>query len=366
MAREADATSIKKAYRKLALDHHPDRNPGNKDAEEKFKEASEAYEVLSNPEKREIYDRYGYDGLKGRGYSGFRDITDIFSSFSDIFEDFFGFTGRRRRGPQPGADLRYDLEITFEEAAFGAKKDVKYSRLTECHTCSGSGSKPGTGTKDCERCKGTGQVGISRGFFSIRSTCDKCGGAGKVITDPCSDCRGAGKIEEERTVNVKVPAGVDTGSHLRLSGEGEAGEKGGPPGNLYVVLHVMPHSVFERQGDDIFCQLNISFPQAALGATVEAPTLDGTFELRIPPGTQPGEVFRIKGKGITRLRGHGRGDEIVQVMVKVPTSLSDKQREILEEFAKMTSDNGESEKAEDLSIGKKDKKRRNLDSERAT
>lgn len=355
--KDSDPTTIKKAYRRLAMDFHPDRNPGNTDAEEKFKEASEAYEVLSNPEKRQIYDRYGYDGLKGRGYSGFTNISDIFSSFSDVFEDFFGFGPKRSRsGPSAGTDLRYDMEITLEEAAFGVKKEISFDRLTTCATCKGSGSKPGTSPKTCDRCKGTGQIGMSRGFFSIRTTCDRCGGVGQVITDPCADCRGSGKTAEKRTVTVKIPSGVDTGSHLRLSGEGEAGERGGSKGNLYVVLHVKQHSFFERHGDDIFCRIPISFPQATLGADIEVPTLDGAHKLAVPAGTQPGELFRIKNKGIHHLNGFGRGEEIVQVNVVVPTQLTDRQRELLEEFAKTGAGSDESKGKTDLSDKKKGKK----------
>jgi len=355
--RDADATAVKKAYRRLAMEYHPDRNPGNKDAEEKFKEASEAYEVLSNPDKRQIYDRFGYEGLKGHGYSGFTNISDIFSSFSDVFEDFFGFGPRRSRsGPSAGADLRYDMEISLEQAAFGAKQEISFDRFNTCATCKGSGSKPGTSPKTCDRCKGTGQVGMSRGFFSIRTTCDRCGGVGKVITDPCADCRGSGKTAEKKTITVKIPPGVDSGSHLRLTGEGEAGERGGHRGNLYVVLHVKPHSFFERHEDDIFCLIPISFPQAALGAEIEVPTLDGKHRLSIPAGTQPGELFRIKNKGIQRLNGFGRGDEIVQINVVVPTQLTDRQRGLLEEFAKTGSQTGESKAKTDSSDKKKGKK----------
>lgn len=355
--RDADLTTIKKAYRKIAFECHPDRNPGNKEAEERFKEASEAYEVLSNPEKREIYDRFGHDGLRGRGYSGFTDVSDIFSSFSDIFEEFFGIgTRRTRTGPVAGADLRYDLEITLEEAALGTKKEISFERYAVCRTCNGSKSRPGSGPKTCPRCKGTGQVGISRGFFSIRSTCDQCGGVGQVITDPCETCKGRGKVPEKRNVTVKIPAGVDSGASLRLTGEGEAGERGGPYGNLYVVVHVQPHPFFERHGDDLFCRIPISFPQAALGAQIEVPTLEGNYKLEIPAGTQPGELFHIRNKGMPRLRGFGKGDLVVQVDVKVPTSLTPRQRELLEELQR-TSEGTESSGGEDLSKNNKKKRR---------
>lgn len=345
VSRDADASTIKKAYRKLAFDSHPDRNPNNPDAEEKFKEASEAYEVLSDPEKRQIYDHYGHEGLKGTGFSGFTDVTDIFSAFSDIFDGFFGFgsSRRSRSGPVAGADLRYDLMISFEEAAFGVKKEIEFPRRKSCETCRGAGSAPGYGPTKCSRCNGTGQTGMSRGFFTIRTTCPTCGGSGVEIKHPCEKCKGSGKVMETRSLTVTIPAGVDGGSHLRIAREGEAGDHGGPPGNLYVVLHVQPHNLFQRDEYNVLCQIPISFSQAALGAEIEVPTLDGTHRLVIPAGTQPGGLFRIPKAGIPHLRGSGRGDQIVQVILKVPTDLTERQREILAEFEKSA---GEADKSE--------------------
>jgi len=350
---------IKKAYRKLALDYHPDRNPDDPEAEEKFKEASEAYEVLSDPEKRRIYDRYGHEGLKGVGFGGFSNISDIFSSFSDVFEDFFGFGSRRgsRSGPMQGADLRYDLKITFEEAAFGVKKEIEFSRRERCDNCDGTGAAPGTSPEKCDRCDGTGMTGASRGFFTIQTTCRVCGGSGTVINSPCPDCEGTGRITETKSLTVTIPAGVDSGDHLRVAGEGEPGDRGGPPGNLFVVIHVEPHALFERDGFNVYCRIPISFTQAALGAEIEIPTLNGTHNLTIPPGTQPGEFFQIQSAGIPYLRGAGRGDQVVQVILKVPTELAPRQRELLREFEKegSVSDQGESLDAERMTDDSKNK-----------
>jgi molecular chaperone DnaJ len=334
VAKSASEEDIKKNYRKLAMQYHPDRNPGDKDAEEKFKLASEAYEVLRDPEKREIYDRYGVEGLRGTGFTGFRGFDDIFSTFGDIFEDFFGFGGtqRRRSHARAGADLRFDLKISFNDAAFGKETEIEIPRTVSCEGCGGTGAKPGTSPVNCPVCRGTGQVTRAQGFFTISTTCGQCHGEGKVVQHPCKDCRGLGRVRTTKKIQIKVPPGVDTGSKLRLRGEGEQGERGGPPGDLFVIIYVEPHDFFSRDGDDLICQIPVSFPQAALGAEIDIPTLNGTRSLTIPKGTESGEVFRIKGEGFVRLRGHGRGDELVQVIVKTPRNLTRRQEELLREF----------------------------------
>jgi molecular chaperone DnaJ len=337
LPRDARDDEIKKAYRKLALQYHPDRNPGDREAEERFKEAAEAYEVLRDPQKRELYDLYGHEGLRGTGFTGFRGFEDIFSSFSDIFEDFFGFgSGVRRRGrvyAEPGADLRYDLAISFENAAFGTEIEIEVPKTAMCSVCEGSGATPGTSPSQCPHCQGTGQVTHSQGFLVISTTCSHCRGEGSFITDPCKECTGTGRVKKQKKINLTIPGGVDTGSRLRIQGEGEPGLHGGPPGDLYVVIHVEPHEFFEREGDDIYCQIPISFPQAALGTRVEIPTLEGTQPLDVPPGTDSGEVFRIRRGGVKHLRGSGRGDQIIQIVVKTPKRLTKRQKELLEEFA---------------------------------
>jgi molecular chaperone DnaJ len=337
--RNAPTEEIKKCYRKLAMQYHPDRNPGDKAAEEKFKEAAEAYEVLSDGEKRQIYDRYGHEGLSGTGFRGFSGVDDIFSSFSDIFGDIFGFGGSRTRSrsaARPGADLRYDMEISFMEAAFGTSRDIDVEKFETCRECNGSGSAPGTTPEVCSRCRGRGQVTQTSGFFSISTTCPQCRGEGHVITDPCRACRGTGRSRTRKIVSVKIPAGVEAGSRLRLRGEGEQGEFGGPYGDLYVFLNVKPHEIFQRSGVDVFCRITISFIQASLGATIEVPTLNGNEKLKIPKGTQPGKIFRLKGKGIPHLRGYGKGDEIIETVVTIPTDLNRKQEALLKEFAKLS------------------------------
>ena len=334
VSREASEDELKKSYRKTAMQYHPDRNPGNKEAEEKFKIASEAYEVLRDPEKRQIYDRYGIEGLKGTGFTGFRGFEDIFSSFGDIFEDFFGFgTPRRRRtAARPGADLRYDMKIPFEEAAFGKETEVEILKRVLCDVCSGTGAQSGTHPSQCPSCRGTGQVTRSQGFFTISTPCPQCSGEGKIISFPCTQCKGLGAVKKGKKLHIKIPAGVDTGSKLRLRGEGEEGEKGGPPGDLFIFLYVEPHEFFTREGDDILCQIPISFPQATLGREVEVPTLNGNKKLTIPKGTESGEVFRVKGEGFPRMRTHSRGDLMVQVIVRTPKNLSKEQEELLREF----------------------------------
>jgi molecular chaperone DnaJ len=332
--RNATEAELKKAFRTLALKYHPDRNTGSRESEEKFKEINEAYSVLSDPEKRSNYDRFGRAEGAGAGFgaftgAGFGDI------FEDIFGDFFGFSGQRRARPAKGNDLRYDLDITIEESAFGTEKQIEVPRWETCSTCAGSGSKPGKGPVTCSSCSGSGHVRFQQGFFSVSKTCGTCNGTGRIITDPCSACKGNGKVKKVRSILVKVPPGVDSGSRLRMSGEGEPGILGGPPGDLYVITDLQEHPVFLRRANDIYCAMSISFPQAVLGAEIEVPTLEGTANLRIPPGTQSGKAFHMKGKGIPRLGGHGRGDEVVVVNIEVPKHISPRQRELLEEFAQI-------------------------------
>ncbi len=334
VSKDASEEEIKKAYRKTAMQYHPDRNPENKEAEEKFKIASEAYEVLRDPEKRRIYDQYGIEGLRGTGFTGFRGFDDIFSAFGDIFEDFFGMgnSSRRRARPRSGADLRYDLKISFFDAAFGKEAEIEIPKNVACEVCRGTGAKPGTQAVHCPSCKGAGQVARSQGFFTISTTCPQCHGEGRIIPHPCRECRGFGKVRSKKRIQIKIPPGVDTGSKLRIRAEGEEGERGGPPGDLYVVLYVEPHDFFSRDGDNIVCQIPISLPQAALGVEIEVPTLDGSRKLTIPRGTESGEILRIRGAGFPRLGGHGRGDELVQIIVKTPKNLTRRQEEILREF----------------------------------
>jgi molecular chaperone DnaJ len=338
VSRNATEDEIKKSYRKVAMEHHPDRNPGNKEAEEKFKIASEAYEVLRDPEKREIYDRYGIEGLKGTGFTGFRGFDDVFSAFGDVFQDFFGFgpTHRRRTSARPGADLRYDVKISFFDAAFGKDAEIEIPKNIACEACGGTGAKPGTHPTQCPSCKGTGQVTRSQGFFTISTTCSHCRGEGSIVPHPCKECRGYGKVKKIKKIQVKIPPGVDTGSKLRIRAEGEEGERGGPPGDLFVFIYVEPHDFFSREGDDVLCQIPISFTQAALGTEIEVPTLNGAKNLKIPKGTESGEIFRIKGEGFPRIRGYGRGDEIVQVMVRTPKNLTKRQEELLREFEEVS------------------------------
>jgi molecular chaperone DnaJ len=339
VAKTATDDEIKKSYRKIAMQCHPDKNPGDKQAEERFKEAAEAYEVLSDRQKREIYDHYGHAGLSNTGFQGFSGFDDIFSNFGDIFEDVFGFgqtrgRGRGRSGARAGADLRYDLRISFLDAAFGVTKTIDLEKLHTCSTCEGTGAAPGTSPSTCPTCHGRGQVVQSSGFFTISSTCPHCHGQGKFITKPCNMCRGTGKERRLKQVELKIPAGVETGSRLRLRSEGEAGEMGGPTGDLYVFLQVEEHDFFVRDQDDILCRVPITFVQAALGATIEVPTLKETEKIKIPKGTQNGHLFRLKGKGIPHVRGYGRGDQIIEVHVQIPTSLTRKQEELLKEFEK--------------------------------
>ncbi|MBF0201763.1 MAG: molecular chaperone DnaJ [Desulfamplus sp.] len=338
--RDAGKDELKSKYRKLALKYHPDKNPGNREAEEKFKEASEAYGVLSDDKKRAIYDQYGHQGLDNSNFSGSSSFEDIFASFGDVFEDFFGFGGSRRGGPrvQRGADLRYDMTLEFMEAAFGVEKEITINKYDLCDVCHGNGCREGTQPETCSQCQGTGQFVQSQGFFKVKTTCPYCRGKGKSIPHPCSKCVGSGRMEISKKVSVKVPAGVDTGARLRLNGEGEPSSSGGPHGDLYVFINVKPHKFFQRNGTDVLCAVDISFVQAALGTELTIPTLDSEKSFTIPKGTQYGETFRLKGEGIPSLRTGRKGDQIIQVNIKTPTRLSKKQEKLLREFDQMDSD----------------------------
>jgi molecular chaperone DnaJ len=341
VGRNASEQELKQAYRRLALTYHPDKNPGDKEAEEKFKELAEAYQVLSSPDLRARYDRYGHAGIgagAGAGGPGFAGIEDIFDMFG--FGDIFGQTGRRR-GPRRGSDLRYDIEISLEEAASGLKTKIRVPRLETCEVCKGSGAAAGSQAVKCSTCGGAGQVRYQQGFFSVSRTCSTCRGAGRIIRDACRDCRGEGRVEKERKLEIKIPAGVDTGSRLRIANEGEAGEPGAMSGDLYVVIHVQDHEFFERRDSNLYCTVPISFTQAALGAEIVVRTLDGEESLRIPEGTQTGKVFRLKGKGMPVLGGRGRGDQFVEVTVVTPTSLTREQRRLIEELARLEREDGE-------------------------
>jgi molecular chaperone DnaJ len=337
IGRGATEQEIKSAYRKLALQFHPDRNPNNPDAEERFKEASEAYAVLTDGEKRSLYDRFGHAGVNAGGFSGGIDPA-IFQDFGDIFGEFFGFGdlfgggSRKRARAQRGPDLREDITLKFEEAVFGTETTVSVRRHETCEHCKGSGAAPGKAPATCQSCAGRGQVRYQQGFFSIARTCSTCQGSGTVIHDPCSHCRGEGRILRQRTVDAKVPAGVEDGTRIRFSALGEAGVFGGPSGDLYVVLHVKEHAFFEREGNDLHCVIPISFTQAALGTEIPVPTLEGDHSLKIPEGTQSGTNFRIRSKGVPVLNGHGKGDLYVEVRVQTPGKLTKRQRELLQEF----------------------------------
>ncbi|HYG21345.1 MAG TPA: molecular chaperone DnaJ [Verrucomicrobiae bacterium] len=344
VARSADAEEIKKAYRKLAIKFHPDKNPGDKAAEEKFKELGEAYEVLNDPQKRAVYDQHGhaaFDRRSGGGFArggGFHDPADIFREVfggGSIFDEFFGGGRSDPFQPQRGDDLRYDLEITFEEAAHGCEKEITVTKQDRCEPCKGSGAEAGSGTKACATCGGRGQVISSRGIFSIAQTCPHCQGAGRIIERPCKTCHGKGRRDTTSKIKLRIPAGVDTGSRLRSAGNGEGGLRGGPSGDLYVVLHVKPHEMFQRDGDDLLCEVPVSFVQAALGAEVQVPTLTGKTEIRVPAGTQPGTMFRLKGKGVKNVQGYGHGDLHVRINVEVPTHLNAEQKAKLQEFAEL-------------------------------
>ena len=348
VSKTADAAEIKKAYRKLAVKFHPDKNPGNKEAEEKFKELSQAYEVLSDAKKRSTYDQFGHDaftrsgrGGAGGGRGGFHDPYDIFSQVfgagggGSIFEEFFG-GGRTRGGTrssiQEGADLRYDLEIDFEDAVYGGDKKISFTRLQSCSVCNGSGCKAGTGKTTCSRCGGNGYISTNHAFLSMRQACPVCQGTGQVIESPCGKCGGEGRVHAQKTIQIHIPPGVDTGSRLRVAGEGESGVGGGSAGDLYVVIHVRNHEVFRRDGMDIMCEVPISFATAALGGIIEVPTISGKTKLKIPEGTLNGTVLRMRGKGIPSLRGGRRGDQHIKIYVEIPQKLTKEQKVKLQDF----------------------------------
>jgi molecular chaperone DnaJ len=346
VGKNASDDDIKKAYRKLAMKYHPDRNPDSKGAEEKFKEVKEAYEMLSDPQKREAYDRYGHAGVDpnmgaggfgGAGAGGFAD------AFGDIFGDIFGNArGGGRSGPQVyrGADLRYNLDITLEQAAHGFDTTIRVPSWDGCEVCHGSGAKPGTQPTTCPTCGGHGQVRMQQGFFSIQQTCPKCHGTGKIIPEPCTNCGGAGRIKRNKTLEVKIPAGIDDGMRIRSSGNGEPGMNGGPPGDLYVEIHIKQHAVFQRDGDDLHCEIPISFAKAALGGEVEVPTLNGKASFSLPEGTQTGKTFRLRGKGIKGVRSGYPGDLFCHVVIETPVKLTEKQKDLLRELDRLTVEGG--------------------------
>jgi molecular chaperone DnaJ len=340
--KNADATEIKKAYRKLAVKYHPDKNPGDNTAEEKFKELGQAYEALSDPDKRAAYDRYGHaafnGGMGGGGRGGFHDPADIFSqvfggAFGGGFEEFFGGGSRKKSGKQRGSDLRYDLEITLEEAAKGVEKELEIERNVPCGKCNATGSKGSGGVKTCSTCGGRGVVGRQAGIFIQQTTCPECRGNGEIVSDPCGDCRGEGRVERETRIKLRIPAGVDTGVRLRSSGNGDAGVRGGEAGDLYAFIHVADHDIFEREGHTLFCDVPLPFSTAALGGELKVPTLDGQSSIKIPAGTQGGTTFRIREKGMPSLSGGHRGDLNVSVQVEVPTKLNKDQEEKLRAFS---------------------------------
>jgi molecular chaperone DnaJ len=336
VGRDATEQEVKSAYRKMALKYHPDRNPNNPEAEDRFKEAAEAYSVLSDPQKRLTYDQYGHGGLAGTASQGFD--PSAFQDFADIFGDFFGFGdlfgsgGRRKTQAQRGADLRFDLEIGFNDAVFGLNTEIRFPRLEPCTRCNGRGSEPGTGPTVCSTCGGRGQVRFQQGFFAVTRTCSACRGAGQVIGHPCSRCRGEGRTRGERKLKINVPPGVDTGTRLRLAGEGEPGVNGGPPGDLYVVLSVKEHPIFEREETNLHCTIPVNVAQAALGAKIRVPTLEGEEQVDFPAGLQTGAEFRLRGRGVPQVNGRGRGDLIIHIKVAVPTKLNREQRKLFEQL----------------------------------
>ena len=337
VGRNASEDEIKKAYRKLALQHHPDRNPGDKQAEETFKLVSEAYQVLSDAHKRAQYDQYGHAAFGDSGpFAGGFDFNSGFEDiFGDIFGEFFGGAGGRRRAQTRGEDLRYNLSLSFEEAVAGIEKKIKIPRHGPCETCRGTGAKPGTSPQTCPTCHGRGQVSFQQGFFSVSRSCNQCHGQGTIIADPCASCGGGGRTRKMHTLSVKIPAGVDNGSRLKLRGEGESAPSGGAPGDLYVVIQVETHPIFRRENLDILCDVPITFVQAALGAEIDVPTLEGKVKMKVPQGTQSGKLFRIKGKGVKDPRGYQQGDQHVRVVVETPTHLTARQKELLKEFASL-------------------------------
>lgn len=334
--RDASDRDIKKAFRRMAMKYHPDRNPEDKDAEEKFKEVNEAYEILSDAQKKAAYDQYGHAGVDpnmGGGFGGGGFEGGFGDIFGDVFGDIFGGGGGGRRSSvQRGADLRYNMDLSLEEAVRGVERTIKVPTLVNCETCHGSGAKPGTSPKTCSTCGGMGQVRMQQGFFSVQQTCPTCRGEGHVISDPCTDCRGQGRIEKTKTLSVKIPPGVDTGDRIRLAGEGEAGSHGGPAGDLYVQVNVVAHPIFERDGKHLYCEVPISFVDAALGGELEVPTLDGRVKLKVPAETQTGKLFRLRGKGVKPVRGGTIGDLLVRAVVETPVNLSGRQKDLLREF----------------------------------
>jgi molecular chaperone DnaJ len=355
VTRSATDQDLKKSYRRLAHQHHPDKNQSDPEAEERFKEAAEAYAVLSNPEQRQRYDRFGHAGVSSSaanaawgapGFGGIEDILGDLFGFGDVF-GAAGRTGSRRSAAQRGADLRYDLEITLEQAAVGMTAQLRIPKMETCESCSGSGALPGTKPETCRTCQGAGQVRFQQGFFSVSRTCSACRGAGQVINSPCESCRGAGRVEREKSIEVKIPAGVETGSRLRLQAEGESGMLGGPAGDLYVVIHVAEHEQFERQGNNLYASVPVTFAQAALGAEISVKTLSGDQSLKVPAGTQTGTVFRVRGQGMPVLGGRGKGDLFVSVSVITPTTLTREQRKILEQLAKIETQDLEDKKLVD-------------------
>jgi molecular chaperone DnaJ len=341
VSRTASDSELKSAYRKLAMQHHPDRNPGDKIAEERFKEAAEAYAVLCDPEKRSLYDRFGHQGVRSAGGGAGFDpsVFNEFGDFADILGNMFGFgdifgNARRRGGPQRGADLRYDLEIAFEESAKGVETTIQIPRQENCETCHGSGAAPGSSPTTCSMCRGQGQVRTQQGFFTVARTCPQCQGGGKIVTKPCTTCRGAGRISRERKLTVKIPPGIATGQQLRLTQEGEAGSAGGPPGNLYVVVHVQEHEFFRRDGNNLFCEVPVNFTTVALGGEIQVPTLDGAESVKVPEGTPTGTTLKLRGKGMPDVNGRGRGDLFATVQVQTPKRLTKDQRHLLEQLAK--------------------------------
>lgn len=338
--RSSTDQEIKKAYRRVAMKYHPDRNPDDADADAKFKEATEAYEVLLDKEKRQAYDQFGHAGIDqtmgGGGFQG-GSFSDI---FGDVFGDIFGGGGGRRSGPQRGSDLRYTLEVSLEEAVRGATTEIRVPSLQHCGTCDGTGAKPGTSPTTCGGCGGAGQVRMQQGFFQVQQTCPQCRGRGKTISDPCTDCRGQGLVEKTKTLSVKVPPGVDTGDRIRLSGEGEAGPAGGPAGDLFVQISVRQHPIFERDGRHLYCEIPINFADAALGGELEVPTLDGRVKLKIPPETQTGKLFRLRGKGVKPVRGGAVGDLLCRAVIETPVNLNKDQKRLLEEFRESIEESG--------------------------